>query len=467
MVALLGACSSGAKPSARTTSTTSSSTSTVPPTSTTAAATTLVGPVTTQKPTECIVPERRAPDPQRPRYVLHVDVRPSEERVVGDLTVRFTPDRPADRLVFRLWPNGPRLSQYGAHLSVGAVQVGPHPASTEQPDPTTLVVLLGGYIDAGQTIEATVPWELHLASANNDRIAHAGDSIRLGSFFPILAWEPGYGWAIEGPAQGFAEASTAPVADFDVGFTVPDGYDVFGSGVPDANRTRWHAEAMRDVAFSIGHFKKAEADGGGVHVTVGVAADVNESPATYAQKIASKLDILTKIFGPLPANVYTVAVTPSLKGGIEYPTHVMQGPGSIGRTTTHELSHQWFYGLVGNNQGRDPWLDEGLATYAEARGEGSMGSLLAMSIPADARGHMTSPIDYWNAHQSSYYRGVYVQTVQALSKLGPVDRLDCALRIYIAENAYTIARPANLVAALSAVFGDTTKLAPYGVTSAP
>jgi len=33
--------------------------------------------------------------------------------------------------------------------------------------------------------------------------------------------------------------------------------------------------------------------------------------------------------------------------------------------TPHELSHQWFYGFIGNNHALEPWLDEALATYAE------------------------------------------------------------------------------------------------------
>jgi aminopeptidase N len=157
-----------------------------------------------------------------------------------------------------------------------------------------------------------------------------------------------------------------------------------------------------------------------------------------------------------------------LRGGIEYTSHVMQGSTSIGRTTSHELAHQWFYGLVGNNQGRDPWLDEGLATYAEGRAESSLGELQRLSVPADGKGHLTSPISYWNAHQPSYYRGVYAQGAQALASLGPVDRVDCALRLYVARNAYRIARPADLLDALSVVIGDApAKLAAYGVTSTP
>jgi aminopeptidase N len=32
----------------------------------------------------------------------------------------------------------------------------------------------------------------------------------------------------------------------------------------------------------------------------------------------------------------------------------------------HEISHQWFYSLVHNDQAIEPWLDEALATYSES-----------------------------------------------------------------------------------------------------
>ena len=31
----------------------------------------------------------------------------------------------------------------------------------------------------------------------------------------------------------------------------------------------------------------------------------------------------------------------------------------------HEVSHQWWFGLVGNDQALEPWLDEALALYSE------------------------------------------------------------------------------------------------------
>jgi hypothetical protein len=77
---------------------------------------------------------------------------------------------------------------------------------------------------------------------------------------------------------------------------------------------------------------------------------------------------------------------------------------------------------------------------------------------------MDEPMTYWESRQDSYYRGVYVQPVQALTNLGPVDRLDCALRVYVARHAHDIARTPDLLAALETVFPDTTRqLAPFGL----
>jgi hypothetical protein len=74
---------------------------------------------------------------------------------------------------------------------------------------------------------------------------------------------------------------------------------------------------------------------------------------------------------------------------------------------------------------------------------------------------------YWEG-RSSYYRGVYVQGAKALAALGPPDLVDCALRLYVARNAYAVARPSDLVDALRSVFPDAPAvLARYGATAGP
>jgi hypothetical protein len=451
--ALLGACSDPS-PTAVRRDPTSSTTSSVASPSTIA-------------PDVCATePVRAAPDPNRPRYRLRVDVRPNERVVTGDLAVTFIPDIATDRLVFRLWPNGPRLSRAGASLETDAVTVGGVPASSEMQAATMLVVGRGTRFAPGRPVDVRLTWRLRLPASVDDRVSISGDAVRLGSFFPILAWEPGVGWATEGPTAIDAESSTAPAADFDVTVTVPPGLGVLASGAEDMPG-HWTATAMRDFAMSVGRFTIATATAHvprPVAVTVGMDAGVNDSVQPYLEKVVRVIEDFSRRFGTYPWPVYSVALTPGLRGGIEYPGHTMQGPGTIGRTTSHEIGHQWFYALVGNDQGRDPWLDEGLATYAEGRFEDTLGAARVVQIPPEAKGHAGEPMTFWESRPLTYYAGVYLQGALALVGLGDVARVDCALRLYAATAAYRIARPADLFAAVERVFPDAPEvLAGYGL----
>jgi hypothetical protein len=214
----------------------------------------------------------------------------------------------------------------------------------------------------------------------------------------------------------------------------------------------------------VGHFAFAEEDVGGVHLTVGVEQSVGEDPARYMTLIADSFRNYPARFGSYPWPTYTAAVMPGFSGGIEFPTHVMHGAGSTTRSIVHEAAHQWFYALIGNDQGRDPWLDEGLASYVEYVQVASLARHLDDHIPSDAAGRAGEPMTYWERHQPSYYAGVYSQGAAAVARLGTVDQVDCALRQYIAHNAFRIATPADLIAALSVVFPDAAdRLSPYGL----
>ncbi|HVF13222.1 MAG TPA: hypothetical protein VM942_01415 [Acidimicrobiales bacterium] len=415
------------------------------------------------------IPPRAAPAADRPRYVLAVDVDPATGRVKGDLKVAFTPDLPTDELVFRLWPNGPRGALGGVRLETGPVTVDGVEAASTRADATTLVVRPGRTIDPGTTVDVAMTWTLDVPGPADDRISHDQDSMRLGSFFPILPWEPGVGWAREPAVGDFAEASAAPTADFDLTVTVPDGYDVLASGEPvPAGSNHFVAPAMRDVALSIGRFEDlvtavAHAPDP-VQVTVGVHTGVPGSAQAFLDQVVAVLETFGERYGPYPWSTFTLALTPELGGGIEYPSHVMQGPFTLGDITTHEVGHMWFYGLVGNDQGRDPWLDEGLTTWTEAREQGTIDLYTAHEVPRVAKGRLGEPMSFWTLRPLYYQDGVYTQGVQALAALGPPDLVDCALRVYVAQNAHRIATPAHLLAAASAVIPDAPeKLAPFGI----
>ena len=308
-----------------------------------------------------------APDPNRPRYSLDVRLVPASHLVRGDLRVAFTPDLATDRLVFRLWPNGGSLARAGAHLSVGAVTLDGHVRPSHLADPTTLVV--PRQLAAGTTVTAQLSFVLRLPGPVRDRISQRGDELRLGSFAPILPWQPGVGWALEPPAALPSETSTSPVADYDVTVRAPAGLEL-----------------------------------------------------------------------------------------------VFEGPDPRRLITAHETAHQWFYSLVGNDQARDPWLDESLASWAGAQTSDDMAIFATAPVPASAGGHLGAPMTYWAAHPGEYFAGVYAQGVQALQSLGSEPRVACALRRYVARNAYRIATDGDALAAFASVFPDArTLLGRYGV----
>src|SRR5262249_11749816 len=136
---------------------------------------------------------------------------------------------------------------------------------------------------------------------------------------------------------------------------------------------------------------------------------------------------------------------PAQGGGIEYPGAILLF-GSSQLVDTHETAHQWFYAMVGNSQSRDPWLDEAFASYAEQLVDGPAGQ----DGPPVSHGEGGAGINDF-PNPETYFGTVYGAGAQALHRArqaaGPA-RFDAALRCYVNANAWRIARPADLAAAL-------------------
>jgi Peptidase family M1 domain len=392
---------------------------------------------------------------------LHVNVRPGLRRVVGDLSVRFTPNRPTGELVFRLWPNGPLERRDGTRLDVGAATSAGRVLRARRPDPTTLV--LAASLKAGQSITVRLPWRLTVPSESGDRIGRFRDGVRLGSFFPLLAWDPRRGWVRDPPARILAESSTSPTADFDVHVTLPPRMRALVSGSP-VGPHRWRAHAVRDVALAVGRFRIVTGAARApkpvtLRIAVAGGAQVGRDVLSVARRA---LEGLARRYGPYRWSSYTVVATPDLGAvGIEYPTLVFIGRAPIVRLLVdHETAHQWFYSLVGNDQARDPWLDEALATWAQLELSGKRPADSGASVSR----HVGAPVSFFDGDSQRYFREVYSGGVRALASLGPAARVDCALRLYAARNAYRIAQPGDLLDALNRVIpGAERRLRAFGI----
>jgi aminopeptidase N len=255
---------------------------------------------------------------------------------------------------------------------------------------------------------------------------------------------------------------------------------VLASG-EQVGKGHWVATAVRDVALAAGRFavvSRTVRATRPVRVTVAVRASGRVPPTTspfarsgtplqYLERAARALEVLARLYGPYPWPAFTAVVDRDIAAtsGIEYPTLVFLGYRSLLTAVAHETAHQWFYSLVGNDQGRDPWLDEGVATWAQTQVDpAARPYFVNRALPADARNRLGAPIAYWNAHRRSYAAGVYAQGVQALASLGPMARVNCALRRYVERHAYGIATQRDLATQFGAAIpGSRARLQRFGV----
>ena len=86
--------------------------------------------------------------------------------------------------------------------------------------------------------------------------------------------------------------------------------------------------------------------------------------------------LYSDLYGPMERNLVSVVEADFLHG-MEFDGLILLSRGfymfyngtpetNLTIITPHEISHQWFFSLVGNDQAMEPWLDESLATYSEA-----------------------------------------------------------------------------------------------------
>jgi len=349
------------------------------------------------------VPPRVEPRPDRPRYIVQVDAARPFRAVSGELRVVFTPNRPVQRLVFRAWA--------GSNVGVQSVTSGGAQLRVSRPNPTTVSVPLERTVAAGSSVTVSLSWTFELPPTHFDRNARFTDGVRLGTFLPLLAWDPRRGWITEPRSSSLAESAATPAADFELHVDAPDDLRVVATGAEVAPR-QFEARAVRDIALAVGPFQLASTMERGVKLQIASVGAPGNISLTLVRRA---LRNLAARYGPYPWKTYTVVVPPDLdRVGIEYPMLTYIGRSNFPKLfVDHETAHQWFYALVGNDQWRDPWLDETLATWAQTR----VGSQEPPTrrVPPAARRHVGSPMSYWDRQGNSYFYGVYGEGVDRKS----------------------------------------------------
>jgi hypothetical protein len=138
----------------------------------------------------------------------------------------------------------------------------------------------------------------------------------------------------------------------------------------------YHLDAARTFAFSASDsFKVDESAVGPVKIlSYYFGGDGNASQAVVWMATQS-LALYGAKFAPYPYQSLSIVETP-LADGQEYDGLVFLGSSfysgyngsarsNLVTIGTHEIAHQWWFGLVGDDQATEPWLDEAMSVYSE------------------------------------------------------------------------------------------------------
>ncbi len=263
------------------------------------------------------------------------------------------------------------------------------PDDGNKDDRTVLVVPLERAVQPGETIGVSIDWKAKIPRT----FARTGFR---GDFFFIAHWFPKLGvFQADGSwnCHQFHAATEffSDYGNYDVRMTVPTGWKVGATGVQlgvtdsadDTSTHRYQQDNVHDFVWTTSpdyrevrrRFDHPDLKSVDIRLLYQPEHQGQVDRHFHATEAALKLYGLW--FGEYPYGHLTV-VDPAWRSGargMEYPTLYTCGTrylsplggGAPEGVTIHEAGHQFWYGLVGNNEFEHAWLDEGINTFATAR----------------------------------------------------------------------------------------------------
>lgn len=312
---------------------------------------------------------------------LKVDFQPgsSDARIEGVARIRFVNplDQNLSNIVLMLWPND---DQYQAQMQTGSVLV---EGQLSSPKPIlegkALRLELRPSLAPSESVDFSIPFTLEVNTINAatpKRLGITEGVLIAPTFYPLIPRLVNGKWdAYEAPSAG--DTTNSDIAFYAVGITAPDNLSVVTTGVEHSRialadgkqRIQFLSGPVRDFAFAIGELEISSRISSDVIVNVWTLPQHVSSAQTVLRAARIQVDLLSENIGPYPYRELDLVDAPNAFEGIEYPGLVFIGTmGTNWATipTVHEVAHQWFYALIGNDQIQEPWIDEALATYATA-----------------------------------------------------------------------------------------------------
>jgi hypothetical protein len=395
--------------------------------------------------------------PDAPETTATLRTGPSGHRWRGEVEIAFHNGGsvPLDEIWLRLWPNGIAGCAGSLPVRVSGMEGGV--ARALEVDCTALPVALDAPVPQDGTGEIGFRIAIDLPH-RNDRFGWANGLAFLGSALPAIAISDADGTHLD-PYTDLGESFYSQVGRYTVTLDVPQGLDTPATGTlssavaADGRVARTYtADDVRDFAWAAGRLRRRTAsDGGGVLVRVWHPRGDGEDAGMALNAAVRAMNVYRRSFGPYGySEVDVVAAGDVTFGGMEYPTLVFANPSAA--IVAHELAHQWWYGIVGNDEYREPWLDESFASWSERLVQGRDAASGCRQRPwPSGSARISNGMDYWEAHPREYGSVVYEQGACALSALAArfgLERFVDILADYVAVHRLGFSTTARFTSAI-------------------
>ncbi|MCD6142248.1 M1 family metallopeptidase [Candidatus Bipolaricaulota bacterium] len=338
-----------------------------------------------------------------PSYQIQVRLDTQGHMLLGEESISFTNDtgKTLNRLYLHLYPNRfmDDASIYAREKGIdnydSIFPAGPDSGYTfieeleldgvshdYTVDDTIMRIDLKKSFPPGATIEIYIKFRVKIPDAIL-RFGHDRGNYYISWWYPRLAAYDEEGWH---PYQAHGTSPDEPYdnfAKYQVGITVPQGMAVGATGVresvaqnPDDTKTlTYTAENVHDFAWVADQrYKVQTASWNGITIRSLYFPEDAAAGKRAAQYAKDALAYFSECYGKYPYKDFTVAETRMSGGAMEYPQLIMMSyqfyrlPNFLtlfDEVIAHETSHQWFYGMLMNDQTNEAWLDEGFATFSE------------------------------------------------------------------------------------------------------
>jgi hypothetical protein len=281
-------------------------------------------------------------------------------------------------LALMLWPNN---DQYRGSIRVQPALVdGRLEAGQPELGGLAMRYRLAKPLPAGGVLDITVPFTVRaegpIGGQTPYRFGISEGVLFAPTFYPMVPRIIDGEWEVRDAPPG-GDTTNSVVSAYRVRLTVPDDLRLIATGVESGRRPAGEGRVevdyvsgpVRDFAFALGDLMTESDVVDSVQINTWTLPTHRLDQDRVLSAASRQVELLDELVGPYPYTELDVIDVPGAYGGIEYPGLVSIG--TLGTSwviepVVHEVAHQWFYGLIGDDQLDEPWMDEAFATYATA-----------------------------------------------------------------------------------------------------